>query len=184
MDQLDLSDFFTTKSQASDFSTRLAAIEENIYGTNFNLDNALLSQFGLIKKDKFLTLIRDQQINTSSASDLKSFLAKIQVSISALPVLSLTLAFEPKSETMKVFTDWFLLNLKKQVIFEIKVDRSIIAGALVTFNGKYLDLSIKSMFTEIVENQLQKKTPSPKTSETSTVLPVQSHDQKIVTSDK
>ena len=151
MDQLDLSAFFTTKSQASDFSVRLAVVADQAYETGFNLENTLMQQFGIEKKDKFITLLRDQQINTGSAANLKDFLIKVQESVAAIPVLSLTLAFEPTVESMKALTDWFLLNLKKQVLFDVKVDTSIIGGALITFNGKFLDFSIKTKFDQVFQ---------------------------------
>jgi F0F1-type ATP synthase delta subunit len=148
--QMDLTDFFSTKLQANDFSARLALISEQAYETGFDLEKALMEQFGLVKKDKFLTLLRDQQVNLQSAKDIKNFLEKIQKLISSIPILTLTLAFEPKESTMKALSDWFMLNLKRQFVFDFKVDSNIIAGAIINFNGKYLDFSIKPKFEQIL----------------------------------
>jgi hypothetical protein len=148
MEELDFSDFFKTNIQAVDFVTRLSRISEGIYETNFNLDKALTHEFGIRKKDKFNELLRDGNIPPGSTLALKDFINKIQERISSLPVVSLTIAFEPGDETLKSIFDWFPLNINKQVLLDIKVDTSLIAGAYVGYNGKCLDYSVKPVFDQ------------------------------------
>jgi F0F1-type ATP synthase delta subunit len=154
MDQLDLSDFFNTKSQANEFVTHLSAISDEIYQTNFNLEKILMEEFGIRKKDKFISLLRENKISVDSASALKEFLGKIQTKISTLPIITLTVAFEPKEPTLAALSEWFLINMNKQVLFEITVDPDIIAGAAINFNGKFQDYSIKLKFEEILKKIL------------------------------
>lgn len=154
MGEIILSEFFTTKSQANDFSTRLATIKSKIYETEFNLEKNLREQFGIQKKDKFLTLLRENNISMESNSALSKFLEEIQTTISNLPQASLTLAIEPNEEILKAISDWFLLNLKRQVVIEVLVKTNIIAGATVSFNGKHFDSSIKSEFDNFTTTSL------------------------------
>lgn len=154
---MDLSSFFTTKSQATDFSTRLAALSANIYKTDFNLEKALLDTFGMEKKDMLMKLLNDNTIAVATPSALKEFFEKMQQAIASLPVLSMTVAFEPQEQTLKPLSEWFVLNIKKQVLFEIKVDPNLIAGATITFNGKFADYSIKPTFEKILQEMLTTK---------------------------
>lgn len=160
---MDLSGFFHTKQQASDFSARLADISEEIYKTDFNLEKILIDKLSLEKKEKFIILMRDNNINHASQSGLKDFLDKLQEKISQLPLLSITLAFEPKEETLNLISEWFLLNLKKQFVFDINVNLDLIAGIIINFNGKFKDYSIKSRFdkiiSDIVETEVKSNTP-------------------------
>jgi F0F1-type ATP synthase delta subunit len=152
MNTIDLSSFFQTKSQASDFSSRIASLADKIYETDFNLEKELLNEFGLKKKDAFQRVMHENNVSAESHASLKEFFTKMQQQITSLPVLTLTLAFEPNDETMKALAEWFIINMNRQVVFEINLDRSIIAGATISFNGKNLDLSIKDKFTQIVQN--------------------------------
>lgn len=147
---LDLTPFFKTKAQATDFAMRLAPISAKIYETNFNLDQALMDEFGLQKKDKFLSLLHANKINTEKTSDLKAFFSKIQDHINKLPVLSMTVAFEPKEKTLAAIAEWFMLNLKKQMLFEITVEPDVIAGAKINYKGKFLDASAKPVFDKML----------------------------------
>lgn len=149
MEFIDLTDFFTTKSQAVDFSARLAKVSEKIYEVSFNLEKSLQEQFGIRKKDKFLSLLRENNIQSESGSAISNFLTKIQELISSLPTASVTLAIEPNEEILKAISNWFLLNLKRQVLIETLIDPNIIGGAKAGFQGKQLDASIRSVFNDV-----------------------------------
>lgn len=155
MGELTLSDFFTTKSQANNFSARLNTISEKIYELDFNLDNILHEQFGNIKTDKFISLLRENNVSLESTSALNLFFSQIQKTISTLPLVGLTFAIEPNEQILKSVSDWFLLNLKKQVLIEPETDPDLIAGVAVSFQGKRLDSSIKSIFEQVCANTFQ-----------------------------
>lgn len=150
MDQLDLSDFFITKSQADDFSQRLTIILDAIYTTNFNLEKVLTSELGMRKKDACMKLLRENKIDESSTSGVQEFFKKIQETMSHFPLVLLTIAFEPTNETLTALSQWFLFTLKKHVILDIHTDRNLIAGATVTYNGRFKNYSLNSAFTDIV----------------------------------
>jgi F0F1-type ATP synthase delta subunit len=153
METIDLSDFFKTRQQANDFSTRLATVFDHMYQTTFDLEKTLMDQFGIARKDKFMTLLRDNNV-TTDVPTLKVFLTKVQEIIKTLPVVPIVLAFEPKSQTLQALVDWFQMNVKKQVLFDISVDPKLIGGAAITFNGKFGDYSIKPLFEKIMATTL------------------------------
>lgn len=149
MDEMDLSEFFNTKPQAEDFAARMQLISAQIFEMSFNPQSALLDHFGIKKKDAFMTLMRNNDVNGESRKAIKEFIDKIQIKISSLPVLSLVMAFEPKEETLQLLSRWFLINTKKQMLFDIKVDPALIAGAAIMSNGKYLDFSVRPAFERV-----------------------------------
>ncbi len=151
---IDLSDFFKTKASALDFSVRLSRIIDKVYTTNFDLEAVLSEEFGLQKKDKFLTLLSNNQVDIKSNTDLSNFLNSIQGLISEISVVSMNLAFEPKESTLKALSDWFVVNTNRQVLFDLHVDRSLIAGPTFSLKGKYFDYSIKSKFDQIIADVL------------------------------
>jgi hypothetical protein len=150
MEQLDLAFFFKTKAEAADFSIRLAAITEEVYRTDFNLDQALIKHLGIQKKDKMTAMFRDNNINIGSNSEIMSYFAMIQEIITAMPVVTITMAIEPPEETLQAMSEWFLLNTNQQVLFDIRVDPKLIAGITLTFKGKYKDFSIRQMVERVI----------------------------------
>lgn len=154
MNQLDLSYFFTTKAEANVFLTCISAISDMLFQTNFQLETALYDQLGINKKDRFLTLLRENNINTQSLPSIKEFLQVLKEKIIAMPVLSLTIAFEPQQQTLKALSEWILVNTNQQMVFEITVDPRLVAGAIVTHNGNFFDFSIRPTVEKILTKEL------------------------------
>jgi F0F1-type ATP synthase delta subunit len=154
MDTLDLSELFNTKAQAEDFSNRLTMISSKIFATQFNPEAAFLDNFGIKKKDAFMTLLRNNNVNPESRLAIKDFIEKIQTKIANMTVISLILAFEPKEETLQAFSSWFVINVNKQVLFDVTVDKTLVAGAAIRSGGKYLDFSIRPVLAKITSEVL------------------------------
>ncbi len=150
MEDIDFSVFCKTRAQAQDFSTRLGAIISEIFLMNFKLENSLTEHLGLQKKDELLIILREKKINVSSGTDLKSFLSKLQDYITTLPVLSMIIAIEPKEKTLTMLSEWFQINLQKQVLFDLICEPGLIGGAAIAYKGKFLDYSIRPLFQKIL----------------------------------
>ena len=161
MDQIDLSDFFTTRAEANDFLSRLTTLSEMFFQTGFDLEKSLNEQFGINKSDRIIAILRANNVPTESLPAVKEFIFILMSKISSLPVLSLTVAFEPKAETLKSLSEWFFINLHKQMLFDISLDQNIIAGAKITYNGKFFDFSIKSTFERILQNYMTRLNAPP-----------------------
>lgn len=153
-DIIDLSDFFITRSQANDFTVRLNTVIEQMYTTNYNFEKAINTQFGIQKADTFLKILRDHGLQNATLREVQEFLKKIQEIIKNISVVSLTLAFEPSDDVLKSLAQWFVFNVKKQVVFDIQVDHHLIAGMKINYNGKFKDYSAAPLFEKLVENML------------------------------
>jgi F0F1-type ATP synthase delta subunit len=159
MEQLNLTPFFTTKSQANEFAIRLNSFSESVYNTQFSLEKASMQYFGMKKSEAFLRLLHDNDVSPDSAAAIKTFVAKMQDAIKTAPLLTVTLAFEPSEKVLRTLSDWFVMNLKKQFLLDIQIDPTIIAGALIRYKGQYLDVSSKPLIERIVQENLA---PRPK----------------------
>jgi hypothetical protein len=156
MDQVDLSDLFTTRVEANDFLARLTTISELFFKNGFNLEKALIDQFGVNKSDRIIAILRQNNINPESIPAVKDFFFILMSKISSLPVLTLTIAFEPTAQTLKNLSEWFFMNMHKQMLFDIKVERSVIAGAHIRYNGKFFDFSIKSTYEKVLQTHMER----------------------------
>lgn len=156
MDSLDLSELFNTKPQAVDFAARIDFIINKVFEKTFNPEKLLLEQFGIEKKEKLMTLMRDNRVNLNSRIDIKNFLEKVKEKINGMTVVSIVIAFEPKEKSLQTLSRWFISNINKQVLFDVKVDRSLIGGAAILYQGKYLDYSIKPDFEKAFKKTFTK----------------------------
>ncbi len=162
METIDLSDLFNTKSQAEDFSARLTLIAKEAFATGFNPEKSLLNHFGLEKREAFMTLMRNNNVNPESRLSIKEFIDKVQQKILSLQVISMVFAFEPTDKTLQSLSRWFVLNTSKQVLFDIRIDKSIVGGAAILSNGKYLDYSIRPILEKKTNETLFGRPNPPK----------------------
>lgn len=154
MDQLDLSDFFKTKAEATDFAARLSTLVDKVYQTSFILEKELQEQFGIAKKEKFMTLLRNNDVSADSNTALIEFFKKILAKVAAMSQVTLTIPVEPDEQTLKVLSEWFLLNGAKQMLLDVKVDPKIIAGMTVETKGKFADYSLRPVIDRVVNEVL------------------------------
>jgi F0F1-type ATP synthase delta subunit len=96
-----------------------------------------------------MKLFFENTINTGNKDNVRDFLQKITTVTTTIPTVELTLAFEPTEEILMNLSQWFMMQLKKQVLFAIKIDYSLIAGACISFSGKYKDYSLKPFFDNV-----------------------------------
>lgn len=160
MENFDLSPFFQTKKEAAVFTQGLTQLSESLYKTDFQLEKTLLTIFGLKKKDAFLTLLQVQKVQITNIDSLKDFVTKLINYIQTLPVLSITIAFEPQQETLQTIAQWFVNQLKTQLLLELTIDPRILAGATMSYKGKFMDYSIKSIFDKMAEEVLHPTKPA------------------------
>ncbi len=151
MNDLDLSVLFKTRSERQEFVTKLNQIIDTIFRTNFQFEKMLLEQYGVEIKDKFITLLSENSLAFQNGSDLKNTLELIRKTAEKLPSIEITLAFNPTENTLNILNDWFLVNLKHQFLLDIKVDKKIIAGISINYNGKFFENSIKPRVEQLVE---------------------------------
>lgn len=175
MDGIDLSLFVKTKADATDFVAKIGSILEHVYKTDFTLEHELLAQFGLTKQEKFVVFLRNSNVQLDSLAQVQAFLTSLQQKVSHLPILSLTLAFDPTEETLEKLSDWFILNTKQHILFDITVNPELIAGVTITYNGKYVDTSVRPAFDAILPTFWNATKPLPPPAATPTQPPTHMH---------
>lgn len=78
----------------------------------------------------------------------EEFLRNLKTKIAGLRPIKLTLAFEPDGEFIKRLFAWVRQNIGDSVVLDFSVNPEILGGALVEWQGKYFDLSLKNSLGE------------------------------------
>lgn len=107
----------------------------------------LLNSFGGLKK-KGIKYVLENNVRKSTAEMFKNAtekeLREAKSKLESLPMMELTVAFEPTLSQIKTIEDFL-----PDCILDLKTDHKIIAGAVVSFKGKYKDYSFKSAYEQI-----------------------------------
>ncbi|OGM28143.1 hypothetical protein A2801_03080 [Candidatus Woesebacteria bacterium RIFCSPHIGHO2_01_FULL_41_10] len=106
-------------------------------------------------------IVRD---NLAMKVDPKSYLEDAIADLDKLEVLHLTVAVEPTEDMLIRIIDWVRKNVSDNVILSFDHSSTIVGGAIVSFRGKYRDISLRNVISDaLVEdhdkilNQLKPK---------------------------
>ncbi len=86
-----------------------------------------------------------------SENDRKTFLDDLKRKLQDLKVIKLKIAFVAPSATLARICAWIRSNVAADIVLEVEVDHDLIAGAQISFAGKYIDASKRSQLDRILE---------------------------------
>lgn len=93
-----------------------------------------------------------QAVSDQGGSTIKSresYLIQLAGELKKLPVIHLSIAVEPTYETLNNIHAWLLRELNSNFILELEYDPGLIGGAIITYQGKYHDGSLKTQLEEV-----------------------------------
>ncbi len=145
-----LIDLTKTTEDLAGLGDEIDVITQSLYHVElYKLEDAL-SQFVRIRVAKEIRKLI--QANSLSGKDeIKQFFADAYRTISGLPILRLTLAFEPSESVINTLSYWVRTNLDSGILLDLSMDRSILGGAIIVYSGKFYDFSLRKNLNEIFE---------------------------------
>ena len=84
---------------------------------------------------------------------VNDFLTQLQEKAQTLKTVTLSLAFSPTEHSIDTIFDWVAKNIGTGYVLGIQEDKSILGGTAVSFEGKYIDLSLRKSLDEIFEKK-------------------------------
>ena len=100
--------------------------------------------------------LREYDLRKIKDPDLTKLLNDWKSELEALKVLKLSLAFEPNEMILQKLWSWANQNISKNIILDIESDPSLVAGAIVTWNGHYRDYSYRGTLATNIFDQIWK----------------------------
>ena len=88
-----------------------------------------------------------------SPTAIKDFFQNVKDTIDTLPILKLSLAFSPSEEMIERLHEWIGKNLGIGVLLEISYDTLILGGARIIFQGRYKELTLSQMITDVLAKE-------------------------------
>lgn len=146
-----------TTSEADHFLSQITALSESLFNNKTLFKEKLEELFPSELSISIMNGIRESGFNLDNSIELQHYFENITNFVKQAPVINITIAFRPKQKTTQKIYDWISLRLKRPVLLNIKVEKQIIGGAIIEFNGKYLEYTIHRTLNEIIIPGLKKQ---------------------------
>lgn len=118
-------------------------------------------------KDKLRDVLNDKvrkkigdifQDGINRGVNLPVFLKKLQQKLESFKILNLYLAFDPTQKFINQVYSWVKINMGLEIVLDIQKDSSVVAGAVIVFQGIYKDFSLRSGLDNFFANRNNLKT--------------------------
>lgn len=113
----------------------IGELEKAIFKTDPNIFNETLNS-------KVRATTADFISSEIAGKDKTEFFKGLKDQLNSLKYLELTIAFEPTLESLSRISDWARKNIAEGLCLDIKRDKRIIGGAIVSYNGRFKDYSL------------------------------------------
>ncbi len=137
-----------TKTAAEKIIESIDELKASLYNKRIDLDKKMGELFSHEMKEKIKAYSVQEQINLIDPESFGKFLTDLRNNIKNMPVVYLSIACETTDDMVKEISNWFVEHYGTQVLVDLKCDKSLIAGAVITFDGKEKDFSLKKKLSE------------------------------------
>ncbi len=128
----------------------LEKMNQEIFKKNFNLSDVLTTNTTYELKTVLEKIFQAESVDVNNPAEIKSFIMSLKKAVNSLPTIHIILSFPAQENTIKLIHDWFLENYKKIVLLDLAVDQSIIAGSVISFNGRAQDYSLATKIGQMI----------------------------------
>lgn len=134
---------------ASEIDYLLESIFEN---SNDPLTNAL-KKISVQTEEKLKGIFKKNNLDILDRETVKNDLSQLKKILKSFKVIKLSIAFYPSREIIEKVSKWIKSNLGAEYLLDIEVNKSIIGGAIIVFNGKYRDMTLRKTLEETFANK-------------------------------
>ena len=131
----------------SDVSQVLLCLEEFIdtffSPKNLQEQQLIFRKLPLDLANVFISSFASQPITPESQITIKRSVDGLTDQLHRLKSLQLTIAFQPNEETITYFSEWVKKNIDKNLLIDLRFDKSIVGGAVIIIEGTYKDYSVR-----------------------------------------
>ena len=123
---------------------------EQIYSSKTTIDKTLAHFFSTEKKEVIATIAKERGISITNPSGVQSLLEDLKKQLLAIPTVEVRIGIEPTEDMEETMYSWIEQQLGTKVVLKLIYDSSIIAGAAVSYNGRFGDYTVNKSIEQLL----------------------------------
>jgi F0F1-type ATP synthase delta subunit len=136
----ELNNLVRTEDERESLKEELKTLSDSLFEKEGSFEQALVGKIRPQTGEAVKKLLAEGRV-----LDKVKFFKEAEKYLESLPVLELTVAFDPKGTSVERIWQWVRRNVGEGIILKFAVDHSIGAGAIVVFRGKFRDFTLKKL---------------------------------------
>jgi F0F1-type ATP synthase delta subunit len=123
------------------------------YNTKGLLIHKALDSISFGTVGKIMQAFLKNNLDINNKDTFVSFFQTLKILIKKLKVIKLVLAFDPTRRTIERIHNFVKENIGIGYVLDIEVYHEVLGGAIVIFNGKYKDFTLKKNLEEVCRSR-------------------------------
>ena len=145
--------YIRTKGEKDLLRDRISELEAAIFRSDPNGGEKIITTHFPEHLAVIMRKILQDPVFKDSPEMLKKFFQELRDTIDILQLLKLSLAFNPSEEMIIRLHEWVKKNLGSGVVLDINYDGSMLGGARIIFKGRYKEVTLAQMITEVLAKE-------------------------------
>lgn len=141
-----------TKQDANNFLVHINEVIANLFKSSSSPIDVITAFMPYAKKEWSLSLIHEHDLNITDLTQMQNFFQGLKDALEKMPVVEISLAFEPNEKFIVLVSNKISIYSKKPVILDINYNPKIIAGLVIGFKGNYKNYSMEKMLLDKQKN--------------------------------
>lgn len=138
-----------TVGEANRAAIEIDTLLDALFKTQGNAFEKALNSISAIHKDELKQTFLKNNINSENQANIKECLTALREEVGKLKTLKLSLAFQASQNLIDNLFNWVVKNIGEGCILDIEVDKAILGGTIIVYEGKYTDLTLKKKLEEV-----------------------------------
>ena len=149
----DLITSLKTTKEVDDLSLEIDILMSTLFKSEkISLDKAI-SAISFSAGKKIMEIFEKFNLDINDRQEASDFFETLKDLIKKFKVIKLVLAFDPTGETIENIHEYVSENIGIGYVLDIEVLEAVCGGAVVIFNGKYKDFSLRRTLEETFGNK-------------------------------
>lgn len=149
----DIVDSVKTIQEINELVLEIDGLLENLFKSDKHSFEKALVGINFDTAEKIKQIFLQKKLDLKDKEGVKNFLETLKDELNKLKVIKVTLACEWTIKTVNRICNWIKENLGKGYVLDINRDETVLGGAIIVFNGKYKDITLKKRLTETFEEK-------------------------------
>ena len=149
----DLITSLKTTQEVESFVSEIDTLMFEFYNTKGLLIHKVLDSISFGTVGKIMQVFLKNNLDINNKDTFVNFFQTLKILIKKLKVIKLVLAFDPTRRTIERLHNFVKENIGVGYVLDIEVYRDVLGGAIVIFNGKYKDFTLKKNLEEVYKSR-------------------------------
>lgn len=149
-----------TIQEAQDLSYEIDTLLESVFKTQQQSFDSSIKTISIKTATKIREVFLKANLNFVDKEMVKDFLVSLKKLLTRFKIIKLTIAFEPSYEVIENIYDWVLNNLGNGYILDVDTNKDILGGAIIVFNGRRENLTLKNTLSTTFKTKREEIMPS------------------------